>query len=122
VKCRPQQISAVFSNLVQNALQALDGDGGRIRIATRPISGAVEIEISDSGRGVDGHDLENIFDPGFKVRGKRVRSGNWSMFTARQIVREHGGDIRIASALGTGTSVRVMLPVTQAETGAITPT
>ncbi len=110
VTCRPQQLSAVFSNLVQNAVQSLDG-GGQVRISTRERDSHVEIEIRDSGRGVDPAELPGIFDPGFKVAGKRVRAGNWSMFTSRQIVREHGGDIRITSNPGDGTSVLVTLPL-----------
>jgi signal transduction histidine kinase len=110
VVCKPQQISAVFSNLVQNAVQALDG-GGHVRISTRPRENDVQVEIRDDGRGVPPAELHGIFDPGFKVTGPRVRSGNWSMFSSRQIIREHGGDIRITSGLGAGTSVVVTLPV-----------
>jgi len=51
-----------------------------------------------------------VFDPGFKVAGNRVRTGNWSLFSSRQIVREHGGDIHIQSVEGQGTTVSVMLP------------
>jgi signal transduction histidine kinase len=113
VTCRPQQISAVFSNLVQNAFKALDG-GGEVRISTRARDSEVEIEIWDSGRGVDPSELPNIFEPAFKVSGERVRSGNWSLFSARQIVREHGGDIRITSNPDDGTSVFVTLPLESA--------
>lgn len=116
VTCRPQQLSAVFSSLVQNAVQSLDGTGD-VRICTRARDSEVEVEIRDTGRGVDPAELPNIFDPGFKVAGKRVRSGNWSMFSSRQIVREHGGDIRITSNPGDGTSVLVTLP---AESGVTT--
>ena len=110
VVCKPQQISAVFSNLIQNAVQALDG-GGHVRILTRPLENDVQVEICDDGRGVPPAELDGIFDPGFKVTGRSVRSGNWSMFSSRQIIREHGGDIRITSDLGAGTSVVVTLPV-----------
>jgi len=54
--------------------------------------------------------LGAIFDPGFKVAGNRVLTGNWSLFSSRQIVREHGGDIHIHSAEGQGTTVSVTLP------------
>ena len=110
VRCRPQQLSAVFNSLVQNAMQAVDGDGGRVWIGTRLRPGVVEVEIRDTGKGVRPEELEGIFDPGFKVTGRRVRSGNWSMFSSRQIVREHGGDIRITSGVGKGTAVVVTLP------------
>jgi two-component system, NtrC family, sensor kinase len=104
--CRPQQLSAVFSNLVSNAMDALDGQG-KIRISTRQRAGEVEVQIADDGRGVDPREIGKLFDPGFKVAGGRVGTGNWSMFNSRQIVRGHGGDIHITSKPGEGTTVRV---------------
>ncbi|MGH9627729.1 MAG: sensor histidine kinase, partial [Bryobacteraceae bacterium] len=107
--CRPQQLSAVFSNLLGNAIEALNGNG-RVVVSTRRRESMVEVSIQDNGRGVEQKDLDTIFDPGFKVTGGRVSTGNWSMFSSRQIVREHGGDINVASKPGEGTCVRVMLP------------
>jgi signal transduction histidine kinase len=71
----------------------------------------VEVSFADNGRGLNPHEIETIFDPGFKVSHGRVGTGNWSMFSSRQIVREHGGDIRIESERGKGTCVRVVLPL-----------
>jgi signal transduction histidine kinase len=109
IVCRPQQLSAVFGNLVNNAIAAVNGDG-RITIASRALSDRIEVEIRDNGSGVDAAEIATIFDPGFKVKEGRVLTGNWSLFSSRQIVREHGGDIRIASGKGMGTCVRVTLP------------
>jgi signal transduction histidine kinase len=107
--CRPQLLTAVFSSLLSNAINASNGDG-RIVVGTRRAGAAVEIEIRDNGRGMSAEQIENIFDPGFKVSGSRIASGNWSLFNARQIIFEHGGDIRISSAEGEGTTVCVTLP------------
>lgn len=104
--CRPQQISGVFNILLSNALNAIDGTG-RVVISTRQKDTEVEVAIHDNGRGVPPKDLERIFEPGFKIAGERVGTGNWSMFSSRQIVREHGGEIRIASDVGRGTTVTV---------------
>jgi signal transduction histidine kinase len=108
--CRPQQLSAVFSSLLNNAMQAVNGDG-RIVISTRQNEQEVEVEISDNGRGVDPEELANIFDPGFRVSGGRMAASNWSLFNSRQIVREHGGDIRIESRPGRGTRITVAIPI-----------
>ncbi len=110
VLCRPQQLAVVFRSLLSNAVSAVDGDG-RISIATRCESDQVEVEIEDNGRGITPDQIKNIFEPNFRVSGGRVAAGNWSMFGSRQIVREHGGDIRIASTEGRGTRVTVVLPV-----------
>jgi signal transduction histidine kinase len=111
VVCRPQQISAVFSNLLTNAAQAVNGEGGRIVVSTRQKAREIEIEFRDNGHGVDKKHLDDIFEPSLEAKGSRVRSGNWSMFTSRQIIREHGGEIRIDSGQGKGTTVWVTLPL-----------
>lgn len=108
--CRPQQLSAVFSSLLGNALEATNGNG-QVRVATRNRNSAVEVSIEDNGRGLAAEELKSIFDPGFKVAGGRVSTGNWSMFSSRQIIQEHGGDIAIESRQGEGTRVSVTLPL-----------
>ena len=109
--CRPQLISAVISTLLSNAFNAANGNG-RIVVSTRLAGSAVEIAIADNGCGMSAEQIENIFDPGFKVvSGNRISSGNWSLFNSRQIIFEHGGDIRIDSVEGKGTTVWVTLPV-----------
>jgi len=107
--CRPQLLSAVFSSLLSNAINAAEGKG-HILVTTRRSEAGVEVAIQDDGRGMSAEQIENIFDPGFKQSGSRIASGNWSLFNSRQIVFEHGGDIRISSTEGKGTTVWVTLP------------
>jgi signal transduction histidine kinase len=112
--CRPQQLSAVFRNLLNNSVDALNGDG-RIRVASHLAGDHIEIEIADNGKGMKPEELESLFDPGFRVADGRVSTGNWSMFSSRQVVREHGGDIVVESFPGVGTTVRVTFPLQQLE-------
>lgn len=114
VVCRPQQLSAAFANLVGNAVHAATDAQGRVLITSAVDGEGVRVDIEDNGRGLDESELKAIFDPGFKVTRGRVGTGNWSMFSSRQIVREHGGDIVIQSRPGTGTCVRVTLPLADA--------
>ena len=107
--CRPQLLTAVFSSLLSNAINAVNGNG-RIVVSTRLTDSFVEVRIQDNGKGMSPDEVENIFDPGFRVSEARVSSGNWSLFNIRQIVFEHGGDIRIDSAEGRGTTVAVTIP------------
>jgi signal transduction histidine kinase len=110
VVCRPQQLSAVFSNLIGNALEAVDGRG-RVLINSRENGDQIEISIEDNGRGIAAEELATLFDPAaFRVSQGRVSAGHWSLFSCRQIVREHGGDIEVHSEGGKGTTVRVVLP------------
>ena len=108
--CKPQQLSVVFSNIITNALSAVNGQG-RILISTSQEGKEIEVRIEDNGKGVDSRELHSIFDPGFRVSGGRMAAGNWGLFSSRQIVREHGGDIRIASSEGQGTRVTIALPL-----------
>ncbi|PWU03583.1 MAG: hypothetical protein C5B51_18775 [Terriglobia bacterium] len=110
ITCRPQLLSAVFSNLLSNAINAVNGDG-RIRIITRMEDSTVEVTVSDNGRGMSAEEAENAFNPSLKVAEGRVASANWSLFNTRQMVYEHGGEIRIDTAEGKGTTVRVLLPL-----------
>jgi len=106
---RPQQMSAVFLSLLNNALEETNGSK-RVSLLTRLVNSRVEVSIQDDGKGMTAEDLACIFDPVFRVRGGRVSTGNWSLFSSRQIVQEHGGQIEIHSSPGQGTLARVTLP------------
>lgn len=112
VVCRAQHLVTVFSNVVRNAVAACRDTGrpGKIFIRTQRRGDAVEVEIEDNGKGIPSEQLAHIFDPGFRVLGGRMAAGNWSLFSARQIVREHGGDIRIASEVDKGTRISITIP------------
>jgi signal transduction histidine kinase len=111
LSCRPQLLTAAFSSMLCNAIQAVNGDG-RVRISTHLRELEVEVVIRDNGRGMPPELVDTMFEPSFKVTGERISSGNWSLFNARQIVYEHGGAITVETVEGAGTSVRVSLPVT----------
>ena len=110
LNCRPQLLTAVFSMLLTNAIQAVNGDA-EIGIETHAESREIEVTVRDNGRGMTAREAGTIFEPSFKVADGRVSSGNWSLFNSRQIVYEHGGDIRVETAEGQGTAVHVTLPV-----------
>jgi signal transduction histidine kinase len=108
--CRPQLLTAAFSSMLRNAIEAVNGDG-RVGISTHLRDLEVEVIISDNGRGMNPEQVDAMFEPALKVEGNRVASGHWSLFNARQIVYEHGGAIRVETAEGAGASLHVVLPV-----------
>lgn len=110
LSCRPQLLTAVFSSLLANAIDAVNGQG-HIQIATHRTEEHVEVTIRDNGRGMPPEQAATIFEPSFKVEGGRVSSANWSLFNTRQIVYEHGGEIRLETTQGKGTAVSVTLPL-----------
>jgi signal transduction histidine kinase len=111
ITCRPQRLMAVLCSLLSNSIQALNG-GGRITISTAQRESVLELKIGDNGRGIPARQLQNIFDLRFEEAGGRVSTGNWGLFMSRQYMKEHGGDIRIQSMEGKGTTVCLTLPVT----------
>ena len=109
VRCRPQQIGAVLSNLLRNAAAAIDAKG-RITVVTHDRGGEVVIEVRDDGRGMPKEQLDRLFEPTFHVEGTRVATKNWGLFVCRNIVNEHGGQLAVESQAGVGTTARVSLP------------
>lgn len=104
---RPQQLSAVFSNLIGNATDAAES----VTIESRLVDAHIEVTVADNGPGLSAEEIATAFNPAtFKVSGVRMAAGNWGLFNCRQIVQEHGGEIEIQSQPGAGTTVRVTLP------------
>ena len=107
---RPQQLAAVFSNLLRNAAAAMERHG-TVRVSTVSENGEIVMVVEDDGKGIDGDALTHLFEPTFRAEHGRVGTGNWGLFTSRGVVAAHGGDIEIESELGNGTIARVRLPV-----------
>jgi signal transduction histidine kinase len=113
VFCHRQSLSAAFSSLLRYAMEACqqraDGDG-RIQLSIGSRGEMVEVRIEDNGGGIPPDELARLFDPGFQIAEGRVSTGNWSLFTARQVIQEQGGEIRVSSEIGKGTTFLVTLP------------
>jgi signal transduction histidine kinase len=109
VLAHPAGLSEVFGNVLSNAASAVEGDG-EIRVTTRYGRGYVWVQIADTGRGIDMEDMSALFDPSFRVRSGRIRTG-WGLFISRQIVHDHHGEFHITSELDRGTEVEICLPV-----------
>ena len=110
VSCRPQQLAAVFSNLVRNAAAAIPTKG-TIRIRTAAQASEILMEVEDDGHGIAPSRLSGLFEPGFKNESGRVGTSNWGLFVSRGIVTDHGGRIEIESEEGKGTVARIRLPL-----------
>jgi signal transduction histidine kinase len=109
LKCKPQQLSAVFLNLLRNALAQLQ-EKGTICVTSTQAGDEIAIQVRDNGPGIPAERLPSLFEPTFAVRSGKVTTSNWGLFTSRRIIVEHGGQIKIDSAEGKGTTVTVTLP------------
>lgn len=71
----------------------------------------IEREITGKGSTLSERELARVFDPKFEVARGRVTTGNWSLFTARQLIRDQGGEINISSQEDGQTTISVTLPI-----------
>jgi len=102
----PDQIKQAFYNIVKNATQATT-EGGMITIKTDLTDSHILVTFNDTGEGISAENLSNVFQPYFTTKKSGTGLG---LLIIRRIVREHGGDIKISSELGSGTSLCLSLP------------
>ena len=105
----PDQLRQAFTNMLMNAIQAMKGQG-TLRLSTSLTDTSVVTTIADSGPGIPKQHLSKLFDPFFTTKGQGEGSG-LGLTVARRIIKKFGGDIRIESQEGSGTSCIVTLPV-----------
>lgn len=111
VECSPSQINQVFMNLLANAAQAIKGRG-TIWIRTRTLGDTVEIQIEDSGTGMNPETLSQIFVPFFTT--KKVGEGTGlGLSIAYGLIQKHHGKIDVKSEMGKGTVFTISLPIHQ---------
>ncbi|MGP0173681.1 ATP-binding protein [Pseudomonas sp. NCHU5208] len=114
IACAPSQINQVLLNLLTNAAQAIDGRG-RIQIRSWVDEQGIHISLQDNGRGMPPEVMAKIFDPFFTT--KPVGQGTGlGLSISYKIVRDHGGQIRVASEPGRGTRFLISLPLPTAAT------
>jgi two-component system NtrC family sensor kinase len=93
-----------------NAVDACEGKPGTIRISSRVLPEAIEVVIRDTGKGIPEVDFGKIFDPFYTTKevGKGTGLGLWVSYG---IVKNFGGDIRVESKEGKGSTFTVILPL-----------
>lgn len=106
-----QQLCQVFLNILLNALDVTP-KGGRIQISVaHEEPNFLAVKINDNGPGIPEHILHNIFDPFFTTKNKGKGTG-LGLSVSQGIVARHGGEIRVSSKVGLGTTMTVILPIT----------
>ena len=120
VEVIPQDLGRVFLNMVGNACHATDArrrsedaDSGyspKLRIATKRLEGRVEIAIRDNGTGIPPDVIDKIFNPFFTTKPTDQGTG-LGLALSNDIVRQHGGEIRVNSEPGSHTEMVVTIPL-----------
>jgi len=111
-----EQIEQVLINLIHNALQALHDVGAGVKVATRSFDDQVEVSVADEGVGIPEDARSRIFEPFFTTKQEKGGTG-LGLYISYEIVREHGGEMRVESRLGKGTVMTLRFPIYEGEQG-----
>jgi two-component system, NtrC family, sensor histidine kinase HydH len=112
----PDRITQVFLNLFLNALAAMER-GGILSVGlARQDERCLRVAVSDTGMGIRKEDLGRVFDPYFTTKPSGTGLG---LAIVHRIVEAHGGEIRLQSEPGKGTTFTILLPVVEPETVSI---
>jgi signal transduction histidine kinase len=111
-----ESLRSVFTNLIINGLQAIEGDGERGRLTIRLSSedGRARVEVTDTGRGIAPENVPQIFEPYFSTKETGTGLG---LAIVKKAVDDHGGTISVESKEGEGTTFRVELPTERKDEG-----
>jgi two-component system phosphate regulon sensor histidine kinase PhoR len=113
------RLSQILVNLVDNAVK-FTPEGGEIALgAVRGQRGMVEVWIRDTGIGIPSVDLPRITERFYRVdkaRSRELGGTGLGLTIVKHLVQAHGGELRIESELGKGTTVQFTLPAPEAET------
>lgn len=110
IEASPAEMQQVFLNLINNAVDAMEKEGGAITVTSRRFENKIVIEVTDTGQGIPSANLERVFDPFFTTKpvGKGTGLG---LSICYGIIKKMGGEISVQSAMGEGTTFRIELPV-----------
>ena len=100
-------IEQIFVNLIINAVDAT-GEVGTVTVAVTPNGKRVTCDVKDTGTGIPTDKLEKIFEPFYTTKGER--GTGLGLPVVREIVGRYGGDMKVASTVGTGTTFTFDLP------------
>ena len=110
VRASETEMQQVFLNLINNAIDAMEKEGGTLFIRSRCPNGSVVVDVVDTGPGIPQANLGRIFDPFYttKTVGKGTGLG---LSICYGIVKKMGGDIQVESRVGSGTEFHITLPL-----------
>ena len=101
-------LRSVFTNLLINSLEAIDGEGGTVSVSLiAEESDRARVEISDTGRGIAADDIAKVFEPYYSTKETGTGLG---LAIVKKAVDDHGGSISVTSKEGSGTTFTIILP------------
>jgi len=109
IEADEDQLRQVFTNLIVNGLQAMEGGGTLfVDIGADPEAGVCRVAVADTGPGIGAEQVEKLFTPFYTTKSQGTGLG---LAVSYGIVRDHGGEIEVLSEPGQGTIFCVILPL-----------
>ena len=107
VQLDPSQFKQALLNLIINGVQAME-EGGVLTVRAKLLNGGIQIDVEDTGPGIESGQLDKIFDLFFSTKEDGTGIG---LTIAKEVIEEHGGRINVESNPGQGTKFSIVLPV-----------
>jgi signal transduction histidine kinase len=112
VSADPMALESVFGNLITNAIHYTP-DGGSIRVTAELIGDRIQVDVTDTGFGIENRHLEMIFKRFFRVKNEKTRfitGTGLGLPIVKGLLDELGGTIHVTSVIDQGSTFRVQLP------------
>jgi signal transduction histidine kinase len=111
VRCAPGVLTSIVSNLIRNAIKYMGESPRRVvTVHVREDSGALRVDVLDTGPGIAPEWLERIFQPMVRVSTKSGDGIGLGLATVKKLAEAHGGKVFVASEVGEGSLFAVVLP------------
>lgn len=110
IECNASQLNQVFLNLINNAAQSILTEQGTVTVRSSVEGNRIRVDVTDTGTGIPADVLPHIFDNYYTTKAASEGTG-LGLPIARSIVVEHGGELKVSTELGKGTTFTVFLPV-----------
>ena len=108
-------LRSVFTNLLINSLEAIDGDGGTVGIKLMSETpDSARVEITDTGKGIPPDDIAKVFEPYYSTKETGTGLG---LAIVKKAIDDHGGSISVSSKQGSGTTFVIILPLKPEDEG-----
>lgn len=105
-------LAVAVHNLIANAIH-YSPKGSRVGIGVSNVDGIIEIAVTDQGIGIPDEDLDRVFERFYRIdqaRSRRTGGSGLGLSIVKHVVQNHGGDIRVWSQLGNGSTFTIRLP------------
>ncbi len=114
----PVQIQQVLMNLILNARDTMLHRGGILTIKAQPIADGMQIEVADTGDGIEAENLKKIFEPFFSTKTEdkllsQHSGAGLGLAFCKKVIDAHKGSITVESEPAKGTTFKITLPKTQ---------